>query len=172
MEEKSKHKIYCISDTHGFFDSELDEHLRDADHIFHTGDIGDLNIIEHLKLITNTHVVSGNIDGFTRSGYPIFYRIELYGYHFLLSHIGIIDNEVYHRVQTEIQRSKTDIVVFGHSHQPFSGKINGIRYFNPGSCGPKREDLPRCFGSIEIKDNDVKFELHYLKEQDYPIETH
>ena len=85
MEEKKMIRILCISDTHSYFDPALKKALKSADHIFHTGDIGDLSIINELESFTKTHVVSGNIDGFTRSGYPIFYRTEIQNHRFLLT---------------------------------------------------------------------------------------
>jgi len=39
---------------------------------------------------------------------------------------------------------------------PFLKKINNILYFNPGSAGPKRFNLPRTIGFLEFFPGDVK----------------
>jgi predicted phosphodiesterase len=38
---------------------------------------------------------------------------------------------------------EVDVIVFGHSHRPYNGKVNGVLMFNPGSAGP---DYPPPYG--------------------------
>src|SRR5207244_10122228 len=44
----------------------------------------------------------------------------------------------------------TGVVVFGHTHQPCLATLGDRLFFNPGSAGKKRFDLPRCCGLLEI----------------------
>ena len=43
-------------------------------------------------------------------------------------------------------------VLFGHTHQPTLYKKKGVLYFNPGSCGPRRFELPVTIGLLTIDD--------------------
>ena len=40
-------------------------------------------------------------------------------------------------------------VIFGHSHQPEISWADGVLYFNPGSAGPRRFNLPVTLGFLE-----------------------
>ena len=42
------------------------------------------------------------------------------------------------------------VVVSGHSHVPKQEVKNGVLYFNPGSAGPKRFDLPVSLGRLIV----------------------
>jgi predicted phosphodiesterase len=44
-------------------------------------------------------------------------------------------------------------VLFGHTHKPTSHKKKGVFYFNPGSCGPRRFDLPITVGMLTIEES-------------------
>jgi predicted phosphodiesterase len=46
--------------------------------------------------------------------------------------------------------AKFAAVLFGHSHVPNYYTKRGVLYFNPGSCGPKRFDLPITAGTLLI----------------------
>jgi predicted phosphodiesterase len=51
------------------------------------------------------------------------------------------------------------VVVYGHSHQPKIEEKNGVLYFNPGSAGPRRFNLPVSVGRLTIKGNEVSAEV-------------
>lgn len=46
-------------------------------------------------------------------------------------------------------------VLFGHSHKPEIRHHKGSLRFYPGSCGPRRFQLPIACGQIEIKENEL-----------------
>jgi len=49
-----------------------------------------------------------------------------------------------------------DLVVFGHSHQPFVRLINGVWFVNTGSVGRPDDGDPRsCYAILEITDRDI-----------------
>ena len=39
--------------------------------------------------------------------------------------------------------------MFGHSHLPHNEVVDGVRYFNPASSGPRRFDYPVSAGLFE-----------------------
>jgi predicted phosphodiesterase len=52
-------------------------------------------------------------------------------------------------VAASLRRAPADIVVFGHSHLPQNEVIDGVRFFNPASAGPRRFDYPAAVGIID-----------------------
>jgi hypothetical protein len=54
-------------------------------------------------------------------------------------------------------------VLFGHTHVPNYYRRKGVLYFNPGSCGPKRFDLPVTVGLLSAgKDGELEAEIVLL----------
>ena len=51
------------------------------------------------------------------------------------------------------------VVVFGHSHHPKIEEKNGVLYFNPGSAGPRRFNLPVSLGKLTIRAGIIRAEL-------------
>jgi len=47
-------------------------------------------------------------------------------------------------------RSRSDVVVSGHSHKPGYRLENGVLFFNPGSAGPRRFQLPISVGALSL----------------------
>ena len=41
-------------------------------------------------------------------------------------------------------------VLFGHTHVPNFYRRKGVLYFNPGSCGPRRFELPVTVGLLTV----------------------
>jgi putative phosphoesterase len=51
-------------------------------------------------------------------------------------------------------------VLFGHTHVPNFYKKKGVLYFNPGSCGPRRFELPVTVGVLTVgEDGEFKLEI-------------
>jgi putative phosphoesterase len=48
------------------------------------------------------------------------------------------------------KNDKVQVVIFGHSHQPFNQTVNGVLYFNPGSPTDKVFAPFNSFGILEI----------------------
>ena len=57
--------IALLSDTHNYLDERIFPYLEQCDEIWHAGDIGNLDIIDHLKKFAKTRAVYGNIDNDT-----------------------------------------------------------------------------------------------------------
>ena len=53
----------------------------------------------------------------------------------------------------------TKLVIFGHSHKPLIQQSGNKLYFNPGSAGPKRFDLPITAGLLKLSYYSVKAEI-------------
>ncbi|HTD66059.1 MAG TPA: metallophosphoesterase family protein [Candidatus Limnocylindria bacterium] len=140
-------KIGLISDTHNYLDPRVLKIFAGVDHILHAGDVGQLSLLVELEQIAPVTAVTGNTD----EGLPLRETevVALDGKKFLIHHIvtpGVASPRIAERLRLE----KPDVVMFGHTHKPFARQVEGILYFNPGSAGRKRFELPRTVALMEI----------------------
>jgi hypothetical protein len=56
--------------------------------------------------------------------------------------------------------SENDIVIYGHSHKYAQTIKNGVSFFNPGSCGPRRfhQEITMAILTIDERDKSFIFE--------------
>ena len=137
-------KIGVVSDTHGLLRPEVAPALAGVEHILHLGDVGKPSVLEQLALIAPVTAIRGNVD---RSG-PCSELPET-------DVVLLADRYIYmlHDLSTlhlDPAAAKFAAVLFGHSHVPNHYRRNGVLYFNPGSCGPRRFELPVTVGLLEI----------------------
>ncbi|MCS6290199.1 MAG: metallophosphoesterase family protein [Nitrospira sp.] len=143
-------RIGVVSDTHGLFDRALLRHFSGVDHILHAGDIGKRGVIEMLTQIAPVTAVSGNVDGFESSGFPLEQVLELAGYRVALYHRLYQGRRLTLEGAGFLSRMQPAICVYGHTHQPKAEWQEGMLLFNPGSAGPKRFHLPRAVGLLVL----------------------
>lgn len=128
--------IGILSDTHGLLRPEVLEALQECRVLLHAGDIGDGRIIERLEESHEVVAVRGNADrGPWAEGLKGVERVRLAGRRILLIHDLA-------ELRERPSPSTSDIVVYGHSHQPSVEYRRGVLYLNPGSAGPRRFKLP------------------------------
>jgi putative phosphoesterase len=142
-----------ISDTHGLLRPEAVETLRGSDGILHAGDIGALEILEALAEIAPVTAVRGNVDTepWARA-LPETEVVEAGGVAIYILHdLGELD--------LKAEAAGFGVVIYGHSHRPKLEERNGVLYFNPGSAGPRRFDLPVSLGRLTIQAGKVHAEL-------------
>ena len=134
--------IGVISDTHGYLDPQIKTLFAGVDHILHAGDIGLPWVILELEQLAPVTAVLGNNDA------GLSYRetelIELGSHKFLVHHIVGLPTPA-QPIQQRILRERPDVVVFGHTHQPFSENFGDRLFFNPGYAGK-----PRFGGRLQI----------------------
>ena len=139
-------RIGVISDTHGLIDPRIAELFYGVDEILHAGDIGGDDVIVTLKGVAPLTFVEGNVDD--GSGMSIV-RATVGDLRVLLTHVLPRPSKPDQRVIDSLREEPADVVVFGHSHLPHHEMIDGVRYFNPASAGPRRFDYPVSVGIIE-----------------------
>lgn len=154
---KSQVIIGVISDTHGLLRPEAIEALRGVEYIIHAGDVGRPEILEPLSKIAPLTAVRGNVDkGAWAQKLPETEVLE----------IGGILIYVLHDLATLDLNPKAagfKVVVYGHSHVPKQEMRDGVLYFNPGSAGPKRFNLPISLGKLVIDGMSVRGDIVPLK---------
>jgi len=136
--------VGVISDTHGLLRPEAVYALGGSDLIIHAGDVGDPQILRELEKIAPVHAVRGNIDteAWARE-LPEFEIVE----------VGEATIYVLHdRKQLELKPAIAGFaaVISGHSHKPAQEMLDGVLYFNPGSAGPQRFQLPVSVGQLRV----------------------
>jgi putative phosphoesterase len=138
--------IAAISDTHALLRPELLDSLRQLapDHILHAGDVGNPDILTTLAKIAPVTAIRGNIDIHGPcADLPATETLELDG---CLIHIL---HDV-HTLDIHPHAAGIGLVLSGHSHQPSIAARDGLLYLNPGSCGPRRFNLPVTFARVQI----------------------
>ena len=149
-----KHKIAIISDTHSLLRPEIIEKIKECELIIHAGDIASKETAEEIEALGMTYFVRGNADkGSWADEIPVSKELELWGLNIFIIH---------NRKQIVDDLSDKDIVIYGHSHKYSEEYKEGICYFNPGSCGPRRFRLEITMAILTINEADKKFSFEKI----------
>ncbi len=137
-------KLGIVSDTHGLLRAEVLPALAGVDRILHLGDVGKFSILQELEKIAPVTAIRGNVD---REGpcaqLPETEVVLAEGRYLYLLH----DLKTLH---LDPAAAKFAAVLFGHTHVPNFYRKKGVLYFNPGSCGPRRFELPVTVGLLTV----------------------
>jgi uncharacterized protein len=137
-------KIGVISDTHGLLRPEVAPALAGVERILHLGDVGDEAILDTLGKIAPVTAIRGNVDRDGRcSRLPETEVLLLEGRYIYMLH----DLKALH---LDPAAAKFAAVLSGHTHKPRIEWRKGVLYFNPGSCGPRRFELPVTVGLLTL----------------------
>ena len=137
-------KIGVVSDTHGLLRPEVAPALAGVERILHLGDVGKASVLEALEKIAPVTAVRGNVDRDGACGkLPETEVLLLEGRYIYMLH----DLKTLH---LDPAAGKFAAVLFGHTHVPNFYRKKGVLYFNPGSCGPRRFELPVTVGVLTI----------------------
>jgi uncharacterized protein len=134
--------VAILGDTHGLFRPELSDHLAGVDLIVHSGDVGQIAVLQRLKQYAPVVAVRGNVDDHI-DGLPETELISIRGH--LVYVLHVLAN-----LDLDPVVAGVAMVVSGHSHQPLIRTANGVLYVNPGSIGPRRFKLPICLVRAEF----------------------
>jgi uncharacterized protein len=150
-------RIGVISDTHGLLRPEALAALRGVDRILHAGDVGGPEILDRLRELAPVTAVRGNVDlepwAAALAGTEV---LEVDGISiYLLHNLDQLD--------LKPEAAGFRIVIYGHSHRPEIEEKNCVLYFNPGSAGQRRFQLPVSVGVLEIKDGNIRVRVINLK---------
>jgi hypothetical protein len=156
--------VGVISDTHGKLDEQVFELFAGVRHIIHAGDIGDEELIWQLEKLAPVIAVRGNNDADTMC-FPNERLAIIQGRTFFIRHQFSTVEKMSVAQQRLIEQRIPDVVVFGHSHQAYSGLWRGTLLFNPGSAGPKRFNLPRSVGLLELHEDSIAPRIINLEKQ-------
>jgi hypothetical protein len=149
--------IGVISDTHGLLRPEALVVLHGSDFIIHAGDIGDQAILGRLAQIAPVTAVRGNIDKEAwAKKIPASSVLEVGGLSIYILHdLTLLD--------LNPQAAGFAAVIYGHSHISKQEIKNGVLYFNPGSAGPRRFNLPVSVGRLIVENGAVRSKIHEIQ---------
>ena len=156
-------RILLLSDTHGYMDDRILSYAREADEVWHAGDIGSLEVTDALKALKPVRAVYGNIDGaLVRREFPLDNRFACEGVKVWITHIGGYPGRYQRRVREGLQQDPPKLFICGHSHilKVQYDKKNELLHMNPGACGKVgfhqvRTMLRFAIDGKEIKDLEV-----------------
>jgi putative phosphoesterase len=139
-------RIGVISDTHGLLRLEVAPALAGVERILHLGDVGKASILEELEKIAPVTAIRGTID--REGACSRLPETEV---------VLVEDRYVYmlHDLNTlhlDPAAGKFAAVLSGHTHVPKTFRHKGVLYFNPGSCGPLRFELPVTVGLLTVRE--------------------
>jgi len=145
-----------LSDTHGLLRPEARDALQNSDLIIHAGDIGSFEVLKELRAIATTIAVRGNIDrGAWTDTLPFTEVVEAGGTRLLLLHdISKLD--------IDPKAAGFSAVIYGHSHRPKAEMRDGVLFFNPGSAGRRRFDLPVTVAELRVNEGKLSYDFKTL----------
>jgi uncharacterized protein len=138
-------KVGVVSDTHGLLRPEVLPALAGVERILHLGDVGDPAILKSLATVAPVTAIRGNVDRDGPCSRLPETEVLLLESHYIY---------MLHDVQTlhlDPAAARFAAVLYGHSHKPHIAHRKGVLYFNPGSCGPRRFELPVAIGLLTLE---------------------
>lgn len=137
-------QIGVISDTHGLLRPEVAPALAGVDLILHCGDVGKISILDELRIIAPVTAIRGNIDREGKCARLPETEVALAeGRYLYMLH----DLKTLH---LDPAAGRFAAVLSGHTHVPNFYMRKGVLYLNPGSCGPRRFNLPVTIAVLTV----------------------
>ncbi|MBT8265125.1 MAG: metallophosphatase family protein [Bacteroidia bacterium] len=131
-------KILLLSDTHSYIGEDILKYVKQADEVWHAGDIGDLKVTDAIKKLKPIKAVYGNIDNSKiRGEFPEHNRFKCEDLDVWITHIGGYPKRYSSRVKGELEQNPPDIFICGHSHilKVMPDKKLKLLHMNPGAIG-------------------------------------
>jgi putative phosphoesterase len=147
-------KIFVLADTHNKFPEKLSILGRDANEIWHLGDVCAERILDELRAIgPPVTLVRGNCD--SNFEWPLVVDLVRGGLRFRLQHIP--------PEPRTLSGKDVDVVLHGHTHVPRNEKRSGILFLNPGCVTRPNRGSPASVAWLEIADGKVNWRLVPLR---------
>ena len=131
-------KILLLSDTHSHIDDTIIKHVKQADEVWHAGDIGDLKVTDAIEALKPLRAVYGNIDDAkARATFPLDLKFNCEDVSVYITHIGGYPGKYNQRISEDIYANPPKLFICGHSHilKVMPDKKTGLLHMNPGAIG-------------------------------------
>lgn len=152
-------KILLLSDTHGHMDEIILKYAKQADEIWHAGDIGALEVTDALSAVSTLRAVHGNIDNHViQQEFPVNARFKCEKVDVWMTHIGGYPGRYDRRVRELINQKPPSLFISGHSHilKVMNDKKLGLLHMNPGACGKRGMHSVRTMLRFVVDGADIK----------------
>ncbi len=144
-------RIFVLADTHNRLPEKVREAAKDADEIWHLGDVCAESILDELRAIgPRVTVVRGNCD--SNFEWPLVVDLARGGLKFRLQHVppDHLPNDV-------------DVVLHGHTHVPRHEKRGNVLFLNPGCVARPNRGSPPSVAWLEITPGKTNWRLVPLR---------
>ncbi|WP_435133668.1 metallophosphoesterase family protein [Formosa sp. A9] len=131
-------KILLLSDTHSHIDATILKYVKQADEVWHAGDIGDLKVTDAIKALKPLRAVYGNIDNAEiRKEFPENNRFMCEDVDVWITHIGGYPNKYNPKIKSDMYANPPKLFICGHSHilKVMPDKKLNLLHMNPGAIG-------------------------------------
>lgn len=146
-ESKETLRIFVVADTHNRLPDSVKEMAKDADEIWHLGDICAETILDELQAVGSpVIVVRGNCD--SNSEWPLVRDLVRGGLKFRLQHIP-----------PDHPPDDVDVLLHGHTHVPRNERRGRVLFLNPGCVTRPNQGAPSSVAWLRIADGKVTWEL-------------
>jgi uncharacterized protein len=152
-QEKSKDtlRIFVLADTHNRLPETVREIARDADEIWHLGDVCSEAILDELRVIgSRVIVVRGNCD--SNFEWPLVIDFVRGGLRFRLQHIP-----------PDHLPDDIDVLLHGHTHVPRNERRGSVLFLNPGCVTRANQGAPPSVAWLEIANGKTSWKLVPLR---------
>ncbi len=155
MTTDSAMRILVLADTHNRSPADLSTLAKEADEIWHLGDVCAPTLLDELRLLgPPVTVVRGNCD--SEIGWPMVVDLVRQRLRFRLQHIPPLP----HRPPNDC-----DVLLHGHTHVPRDETISGVRFLNPGCVTRPNRGAPPSVAYLGLtKDGKVEWNLVRLSQ--------
>jgi putative phosphoesterase len=144
-------RVFVLADTHNTLPPVIVDLAKDADEIWHLGDVCAEPIVDKLRAIgPQVTVVRGNCD-WTKE-WPLVVDLTRGGLKFRLQHVS----------PTRPPQA-VDVVLHGHTHVPRNEKRGGVLFLNPGCVTRPNRGAPPSVAWLEIADTELRWRLVPLR---------
>lgn len=158
-------RVFVVSDTHGsngFLNKALEE-VGHVDYFLHMGDLEGSEYFIDAFVECPKKMIAGNND--FSADFEDELEFELEGHRIFMTHghrYGVYAGV--ERLYMEGVERGADIILFGHTHQPFLEEINDTLILNPGSISlPRQKGRRPSYAIMDLKENgEVEVEVKYL----------
>ena len=119
-------------------DDRILHYAKEADELWHAGDIGSLEVTDKLEAVKPLKAVYGNIDNAEiRKEFPLNNRFMCEDIDVWITHIGGYPGRYSPAVKEEIRKNPPKIFISGHSHilKVMNDKNLNLLHMNPGAAG-------------------------------------
>lgn len=152
-------KILLLSDTHGYIGEDIIKYVKQADEVWHAGDIGDALVTDTIKQLKPLKAVYGNIDNSKiRAEFPLHNRFTCEDVDVWITHIGGYPGRYNPKIKAQLEQNPPDIFICGHSHilKVIPDKKLDLLHMNPGAVGKHGFHKVRTMLRFEISGKKIQ----------------
>ena len=140
-------------------DEAILKYAKQADEIWHAGDIGDLEVTDALSSVSKLRAVYGNIDNHViQREFKEHERFNCEKVDVWMTHIGGYPGRYDRRVRELIREKPPALFISGHSHilKVMNDKKLGLLHMNPGACGKRGMHRVRTMLRFAIEGKEIR----------------